>query len=53
MSELAKQINKYRQLKDLTMKELAEKIGVAEGTVSYWEADKSSPRMDKIEKMVG
>lgn len=44
-------IKYYRKKEDLTMKELADKIGVAESTISYWESGKSSPRMDKVEKM--
>lgn len=52
MSDItASQINRYRLLLGLTMKELAEKVGVAEGTISYWEANKSSPRMDSVIKM--
>lgn len=36
---------------DLTLKELADKLGVTEGAVSYWESGKSSPRMKKIVMM--
>lgn len=48
MTTIGNQIYKYRTMEGLTLKELADKVGVTEGAVSYWESGKSSPHMPKI-----
>jgi transcriptional regulator with XRE-family HTH domain len=40
-----------RVKKKLTQKELAEKIGVTEATISKWERGKSFPDVPKIDKL--
>ena len=51
MDTINKQINKYRTKFGYSMQELGDKLGVAAGTISYWEAGKTSPRMGKVKQM--
>ena len=51
MDTINKQINKYRTKFGYSMQELGDKLGVAAGTISYWEAGRTSPRMEKVKKM--
>ncbi|GAX48105.1 helix-turn-helix transcriptional regulator [Pseudolactococcus reticulitermitis] len=40
-----------RKEKNLTMKDLAELIGVTEATISRWENDKPAPRVNQVKKL--
>ena len=45
-------IRTYREKLNLTMKQLANRVGVSEGTISRWESGKiENMRRDKIEKL--
>lgn len=44
-------VEKYMRLNGLTMKELGEKVGRGESTVSMWIANKSTPPMGIIQKL--
>ena len=35
----------------MSMQELADKLGVTPGTISYWESGRTSPRMGKVTQM--
>ena len=41
MAEFECRLKKYRQLKDLTQEQLAEKLGVSNKTISKWETGHS------------
>lgn len=41
-------IRQYREKKELSQKQLAEKLGVNQNTVSQWETGRSSPPVDKL-----
>ena len=45
------QIYKYRSKLGLSMKELADKVGVSESTISFWESGTTSPRVAKAERL--
>lgn len=51
MDTINTQIYKFRIKFGLSMQELADKIGVAPSTISYWEAGKTSPRMGKVKQL--
>lgn len=44
-------LKEYRQSQNISQKGLAEKMGVAQATVSEWESGDSSPRVDKISRL--
>lgn len=44
-----KNLSRYIDIRGITQLELAEKIGVATSSVSYWCNGEKMPRMDKIE----
>ena len=46
---IGESIKEYRKKKGLTQKELAEKVGVATGTIQQYELNKRSPRPDIME----
>ena len=46
-----KNLEKFRQLKNVSMVELAERIGVSQSTVSDWENGKKMPRSGSIQKL--
>ena len=46
--QFAKRLKELRQLTNLSQEELAEKVGVAEKTVSYWENCHNSVALSKI-----
>lgn len=48
---LGERINYYRQLKGYTAKELGKLLGVSGATVSQWQANKTSPRPDKVQEL--
>ena len=48
---IGERIKQARKAKGLTQKELAEAVGVAEVTISQYEADKYSPKYDKMVKI--
>lgn len=45
---MGKQIQKYRKEKRLTQRELAEKCGVATGTIQQYELGKRQPRLEQL-----
>ena len=51
MDTINRQINKYRIKFGYSMQELGDRLGVAAGTISYWEAGRTSPRMGKVKQM--
>ena len=44
-------VEKYMRMNGLTMKELGEKVGRGESTVSMWIANKSTPPMGIVQKL--
>ena len=44
-------LKEWRRLKDFTLKQLGEKIGVTNQTVSNWESGKSEPKVSDIPKI--
>lgn len=46
-----KMIEKHMRLKSWTMKELGEKVGKGESTVSMWIAGKAQPKMGTVQKL--
>lgn len=49
--KFGKMIEHYMRLNNLTMKELGEKVGRGESTVSMWIANKSTPPMGIVQKL--
>lgn len=50
-SIIAKKINYYMELNDITQNELADYMGVSQATVSNWQKGIKTPRMSKIDKI--
>ena len=50
MSNLTKLVRERRKA-GLTQAELAEKLGVSVGCVSFWENSRTIPTADKVQKM--
>lgn len=48
---ISEMIKKYMQLNNFTMKELGEKLGKSEATVSYWIKGRNNPKIGDIQKM--
>jgi transcriptional regulator with XRE-family HTH domain len=48
MSAFSKNLRKIRREKDLTQKQIAEKIGIAEALYQVYEHGKSSPGLEKL-----
>ena len=48
---LGENIKRLRQSKELTTKELAEKLGVDRTSVSAWERDRTTPNYDMLIKI--
>lgn len=46
-----KMIEKHMKKNNMTMKELGEKVGKGESTVSMWISGKSQPRMGTVQKL--
>lgn len=46
-----KNLERYRQLKNISMVELANEIGVSQSTISDWENGKKMPRSGSIQKL--
>lgn len=46
-----KMVEKYMRMNNLTMKELGEKVGRGESTVSMWISNKSTPPMGIVQKL--
>jgi transcriptional regulator with XRE-family HTH domain len=53
MSAIGDNIKKYRELKGLTQKELAESIGKTKNVISNWENGLNKPDIDTIELIMG
>ena len=51
MSDVAKNIRKYRIQRALTQDGLAEKLHVTRQTVSNWETGKNQPDLDMLEAL--
>lgn len=51
MSDIAKNIKKLRQKKELTQEELAEKLYVTRQAVSNWETGKNQPDLDTLKNL--
>ena len=49
--QFGKMVEQYRRLNKLTMKELGEKVGRGESTVSMWISNKSTPPMGIVQKL--
>lgn len=49
--KFASTVEKYMRMNGLTMKELGEKVGRGESTVSMWIANKSTPPMGIVQKL--
>ncbi len=49
--ELSIQLVKYRNSHKICQEEMAAKLGVSQPTVAAWEAGKSYPHGDKLEKL--
>lgn len=49
--KFASMVEKYMRMNGLTMKELGEKVGRGESTVSMWIANKSTPPMGIVQKL--
>lgn len=47
----ARNLERLRKLKNISMNELAEQIGVSQSTISDWEAGKKMPRSGSIQKI--
>jgi len=48
---IGERIRKLRKLNDLSQKELGEKLGISESTISNYEANVRQPRVERIKKM--
>ena len=48
---VGKNIKRLRLLKDLTQKQLGEKIGIGDKAISSWEIDRTEPDIGMIEKL--
>lgn len=51
--KFAQMVEKYMRRNNYTMRELGEKVGKTESTVSYWISGKSIPRMGTIQELAG
>ena len=51
MAEVECRLKKYRQLKDLTQEQLAEKLGVSRQAVTKWETDTGIPDIENIKSI--
>jgi len=49
--KISELIKYYRKQKNLTQKELADKLGISHDTVSLWEKGKSKPDYDTLRKI--
>ena len=49
--QFGKMVEQYMRLNKLTMKELGEKVGRGESTVSMWISNKSTPPMGIVQKL--
>lgn len=48
---IGEKIYKFRTSKNLTQKQFAEKIGVAQSAVNFWENGKRQPRLEQLKKI--
>ena len=46
MADIAKNIKTFRQAKNLTQRQLSEKLNVSENTIQNWEYGKTKPTVD-------
>lgn len=53
MSIIGKNIKKYREIKGLTQKQVADIVGKSKNVVSNWEAGLNKPDADTIEILLG
>jgi len=53
MNNIAKNIKKYREVKGLTQKQLADAIGKSKNVISNWENGLNKPDPDTIELLLG
>ena len=51
MAEFECRLKKYRQLKDLTQEQLAEKLGVSNKTISKWENNVCLPDLENFQRI--
>ena len=51
MAHIGEQIKKYRVIKGIRQKDLAEKIGVSNKRLSNWERGLSKPKQEMIDKI--
>ncbi len=51
MIDFGEKIKELRLSKNLTQKQLAEKIGQAQSTIFYWEQDKQEPTISALKKL--
>lgn len=52
METLGNRIKKYREVKGLTQRELADMIGVKHNSISDWENDKNIPHTERIQNLL-
>jgi len=53
MSVIGNNIKKFREMKGLTQKQVAEMVGKSKNVVSNWENGLNKPDADTIEKLLG
>jgi transcriptional regulator with XRE-family HTH domain len=51
MSTIGSRIGAARRAAGLTLEEVGAKVGVTKQSVSYWEADETSPRADLLAEL--
>lgn len=51
MSEIGKNIKRFRQDANMTQDELAERLNVTRQAISSWECDKTQPDIDTLKKI--
>ena len=52
MSSLGSAIREARMRADLSQGDLAKRVGVSQGTVSFWEHDVETPTLDNLIKLL-
>ncbi|MBQ3502114.1 MAG: helix-turn-helix transcriptional regulator [Clostridia bacterium] len=52
MSTFGENIKKYRLLKNLSQKQLGEKVGFSARSVSDWECNNTEPNIETIKKLI-
>lgn len=53
MSSLGRSIRRERMRANLSQEELAKRVGITQGTISFWEHDIETPTLDNLIKLLG